>query len=148
MPELRITEQSEAGQLLRDWYYRVLRRPEARYIARQVSWIFKVQGQPAYYLSLRDPNDLPVLIECLSLSEDHDNKYYNDLAVLVGSSSLVPVEICPGISGPVLAVDQLFRFSLDARCSHLVDRAKEKNGALSRSSILRFESYQAALSSL
>jgi Subtilase family/PatG C-terminal len=128
MPEsFRITEQSEPGQSLRDWYYRVLRRPESRYIARQVSWILKVQGQPAYYLSLRDLNDLTDLVECLSLPEDHGNDYYNDLAVIVGSSSLISVETCPGVSAPVLGVNQLFRFSLDAMQNHII----EKNGELS-----------------
>jgi hypothetical protein len=131
VPErFRIAEQSEPGQSLRDWYYRVLRRPEARYIARQVSWILKVQGQPAYYLSLRDLNDLPDLIECLSLPEDHDDDYYKDLAVFVGSSSLTPVETCQGVLAPVLAVDQLFRFSLDAMYNHIIERSKEKKGAL------------------
>jgi hypothetical protein len=131
---LRITEQSDPGQSLRDWYYRVLQRPEARYIARQVCWILKVQGQPAFYLSLRDLNDLPDLIKSLSLPEDHGNDYYNDLAVFVGSSSLIPVETCPGVSAPVLAVDQLFRFSLDAMFDHaydhIVDKLKKKKGDL------------------
>ena len=131
LEKFRITEQSEPGQSLRDWYYRVLRRPEARYIARQVSWILKVQGQPAYYLSLRDLNDLLDLIECLSLPEDHDDDYYNDLAVIVGSSSLIPVELCRGVSAPVLAVDQLFRFSLDAMYDHIIEKSKKKNGELS-----------------
>jgi hypothetical protein len=131
MPEkFRIAEQSEDSQSLRDWYYRVLRRPEARYIARKLSWILKVQGQPAYYLSLRDLNDLSDLIECLSLPEDHDDDYYNDLAVIVGSSSLTPVETCRGVLAPVLAVDQLFRFSLDAMYGHIVARSEENNGAL------------------
>jgi hypothetical protein len=131
MPErFRITEQSEPGQSLRDWYYRVLRRPESRYIARQLSWILKVQGQPAYYLSLRDLNDLSDLIECLSLPEDHDVNYYNDLVVTVGSSSLTPVEICQGVLAPVLAVDQLFRFSLDAMYNHIIEGSKKKRGVL------------------
>jgi hypothetical protein len=132
MPErFRITGQSEPAQSLRDWYYRVLRRPEARYIARQLSWILKVQGQPAYYLSLRDLNDLPDLIECLSLPEDHDDDYYKDLAVIVGLSALTPVETSRGVLAPVLAVDQLFRFSLDAMYNHVIDKSREKHGELS-----------------
>jgi Subtilase family/PatG C-terminal len=127
----RITQQSDPGQSLRDWYYRVLRRPEARYIARQLSWILKVQGQPAYYLSLRDLNDLPDLIECLNLPEDHDDDYYKDLAVIVGSSSLTPVEKSPGVLAPVLVADQLFRFSLDAMYNHIIDRSREKQGEFS-----------------
>jgi PatG C-terminal/Subtilase family len=88
---------------LRDWYFKVLSNPEARYVARQVCWILKVEGQPAYYLALRDPFDLPELISCLGHPED-------DLNLVVGSSSLIPVETCPGVAAPVLAVDQLSMF--------------------------------------
>jgi hypothetical protein len=88
---------------LRTWYFKVLSDPEARYVARQVCWILKVEGQPAYYLALRDLFDLPELISCLGHPED-------DLNLVVGSSSLIPVETCPGVAAPVLAVDQLSMF--------------------------------------
>jgi hypothetical protein len=85
---------------LRDWYYRVLKEDEARYIARQACWILKVEGRPAYYLAMNDPQDLKGLIECLNHPED-------DLDLFVGSSSLIPVGKCPGVTVPVLAVDHL-----------------------------------------
>jgi hypothetical protein len=88
-------------ETLRSWYYRVLNYPEARYVARQVCWILKVEGQPAYYLTLRDLHDLPGLIECLA-HPDND-----DLDLFVGSSSLIPTDSCPGIPAPVLLVEQL-----------------------------------------
>ena len=88
----------------RNWYLRVLQQPEARYIAREVSWILKVQGQPAYYLCLRDLSDLDNLIECLGSPEEYGYNYFNDLRVFVGRSLLVPIETCPGICAPVLLV--------------------------------------------
>lgn len=98
---------------LRDWYYRVLSKPEARYVARQVCWILKVEGQPAYYLALRDLHDLADLISCLGRPED-------DLDLFVGSSNLVPVDECPGLRVPVLTVDYLSWFERD----HLVEWLK------------------------
>jgi Subtilase family/PatG C-terminal len=92
-----------ANKPLRDWYYRVLSKPEARYVARQVGWILKVEGQPAYHLSLRDLYDLPDLISCLARPED-------DLDLFIGSSNLIAVEECPGLRMPVLTVDYLNSF--------------------------------------
>ena len=88
---------------LRTWCFRVLTEPEARYVARQVCWILTVEGHPAYYLVLRDLHDLPGLISCLGRSED-------DLDLVVGSSTLTPVDNCPGITAPVLVVDHLAWF--------------------------------------
>jgi hypothetical protein len=88
---------------LRDWCFRVLTHPDARYVARKVCWTLRIERQPAYHLSLVDLFDLPDLISCLGQPED-------DLTLIVGSSSLLPVEACPGVSAPVLLVDQLSVF--------------------------------------
>ncbi len=98
----------EADEDLRTWCYRVLRLPEARYVARQVGWILTVERQPAYYLALRDLEDLDDLVSCLGEPKD------DDLCLFVGSSSLIPVETCPGVTAPVLAVDQLCAFKQGA----------------------------------
>lgn len=95
---------------LREWYGRVLSRSEARYVARQLCWILKVEGQPAYYLVLRDLHDLNDLIQCFTRPEPATPHYHEDIDLLVGSSSLVRVGLCPGIEVPVLAVDQLCSF--------------------------------------
>jgi hypothetical protein len=86
---------------LRAWYHRVLSRPEARYVARQVCWILKVEGQPAYYLTLRDLHDLATLIECLAHADNED------FDLFVGSSTLIPTDACPGIFAPPLLVEQM-----------------------------------------
>lgn len=88
---------------LRTWCFRVLANPEARYVARRLCWILTVEGHPAYYLSLRDLHDLPILIACLGRGED-------DLDLVVGSSSLVPVTACPGVLAPTVGVDQITGF--------------------------------------
>lgn len=118
--DIRFPDQSISGELqtvartmnivqgteedLRIWCHRVLSLPEARHVARLVSWILTVEGLPAYYLALRDLHDLSDLISCLAEPKD------DDLCLFIGSSSLVPVETCPGVAVPVLAVDQLSMF--------------------------------------
>jgi PatG C-terminal/Subtilase family len=91
---------------IRDWYFRILKLPEARYIARQVSWILTVERQPAYYLALRDQEDLPNLINCLNHPE-------HDFDLFVGSSSLIPATITQGFTAPVLTVNQIGYFNTD-----------------------------------
>ena len=94
----------KANQELRDWYRQVLKESHARYVARQLCWVLTIEGLPAYYLALRDLNDLIDLITCLSRPRDED------LCLFVGSSSLAPVEALPGIRLPVLNVEQLSCF--------------------------------------
>ncbi len=122
---LGIEPDADPNAPLREWYYRVLSRPEARYVARKVCWILEVEGQPAYYLALRDLHDLSDLISCLGRPEVVDGPreprgvhqqqgnplYSEDLDLFVGSSSLDPIDLCPGIAVPVLAVDQLCSFA-------------------------------------
>lgn len=98
---------------LRSWYARILKHPEARYVARQLCWILKVEGQFGYYLSLRDLHELPDLISCLSRPEPQDQCLHEDLDLVVGSSSLVAVNLCPGVTAPILEVDQLCSFKRD-----------------------------------
>ena len=110
-----------------------LRHAEARYVARLVSWVLTVEGHPAYYLSLRDWHDLHALIDCLS-HPDHDSEVghegdlagdldedrkgeeserldHVDLNLFVGTSFLRPVTLRPGITAPLLIVDQLCSYN-------------------------------------
>jgi hypothetical protein len=98
---------------LRSWCYRVLTHPEgrkARYVARQLHWILRVEGQPAYHLILRDLDDLPDLISCLGRDEPDDQQPYDDLDLFVGRSTLTPVSISDNISAPMLIVEQICSF--------------------------------------
>ena len=106
----RTLSEPGADEPLRSWYFRVLSHPEARYVARQLCWLLRVEGQPAYYLVLRDMHDLPDLISCLGRAEPQTPDEHEDLDLFVGSSSLVAVDACPGVTAPILAVDQLCSF--------------------------------------
>ncbi len=91
---------------LRSWCHRVLTdgagdKPGPRYISRQLCFILKVEKLPAYYLVVRDWDDLDDLIQCLGEPDGHD------LTLVVGSSSMNPVEKCAGVVAPVLLVEQI-----------------------------------------
>jgi hypothetical protein len=111
---------------VRSWCHRVMSDPdygrEARYVARQLSWMLKVEGQPAYYLVLRDWHDLGDLISCLGEPKG------DDLCLVVGSSSLIPVETCPGVTAPILLVDYLCSFKHDTLTKQF-DTESPKAGA-------------------
>ena len=110
---------------LRSWLHRVLSVAEARYVARKLCWILNIEGHPAYLLILRDLCDLDYLIECLG----RNNVECNDLDMVVGTSSLIPTAISPGINIPCLLVDQICAFSLN----HLTGRL---SGSKKRASVL------------
>jgi hypothetical protein len=108
---------------VRSWSYRLLSHPkarEARYIARQLAWVLTVEGVVGYYLRLADPRELDDLISCLGQPslrggsprrpDDAARAGWHDLSLFVGSSSLLPVEICPGIEVPILSVDYLYSY--------------------------------------
>jgi hypothetical protein len=100
-------EREKTDEELRAWYFHVLSEPDARYVARQVCWILKVEGQLAYHLVLRDLHDLPDLISCLGHSLDAD------LDLFVGSSPLTEVEKCPGVKKRILNIEYISSFKKD-----------------------------------
>lgn len=112
-------QEPASNEELRSWQFRVFSKKEARYLARQMYWILKIEGHPAYYLSLRDLHDLDDLIKCLGRSEKED------LDLFVGSSSLIDIDTYPGISLPILSVDQIGSFRKD----NLIEWFKTKANA-------------------
>ena len=75
-------EQGE--QSVRSWVHQVLihepARKGLRYIARNISWLLTVEKQTAYYLALRDWQDLDDLIACLGEPDEHDLSLWLDQA--------------------------------------------------------------------
>jgi hypothetical protein len=108
-PDQSIAEelQSVGGSLkqgaredMRAWCHRVLSQRHARYVARKLCWVLTVEWQPAYYLILQDTQDFGDLIDCL------DQPINDDLCLFVGTSTMKPIEECPGVTAPALLVDQ------------------------------------------
>jgi hypothetical protein len=84
----------------------VLAERENRYIARQLCWIFTVQGMPTYRLAWRDTADIDLLVEAIQPSED------TTISLAIGiRGPLAPPETCGGLTLPIVAFDQLYTFS-------------------------------------
>lgn len=88
--------------------YDILVTKEARYIARQLCYIFSVEGQPIYVLKIRDASDLELLIEAIK------PRRQVDLSLVIGvRGPMAPREMCGGMELPIVVIDQLTSFKRD-----------------------------------
>jgi hypothetical protein len=88
----------------------VLSKPENRYLARQMCWVFLVQGLETYILMPRDPFDFHLLVESLRPTPNP-----LDLEIVIGlKGPLAPPEMCNGLTVPIVAFDQIYSFDRDA----------------------------------
>jgi PatG C-terminal len=84
----------------------VLGDPSNRYLARQLCWVFVIEGLETYVLIPRDPADLSLLIEAIRSEPTRD-----DVDVVVGvRGPLAPPEACNGLVVPIVAFDQIYSF--------------------------------------
>jgi hypothetical protein len=99
-----------AGQTDQQMFYNVLSKPENRYLARKMCWVFIVQGLETYIVVPRDPNDFDVLVEAVRPQPSP-----MDIDVLVGARGpIAPPEFCNGLMVPIVALDQLYSFDREA----------------------------------
>jgi len=88
----------------------VLAERNNRYLARQVCWVFSVEGIDTYILTPRDPTDYDLLIEAVRPTPRR-----NDIDVVIGlRGPIAPPEVCNGLTIPVVAFDQIYSFDSDA----------------------------------
>lgn len=84
----------------------VLSARENRYLARQMCWLFSVEGLPTYVVVPRDIVDFDLLTQTVRESSRSE-----DLEVLIGIlGPLSPPEACAGAVLPMVAFDQLYSF--------------------------------------
>lgn len=77
-----------------------------RYLARQMCWVFTIEGLDTYILVPRDPGDLELLVEAVRATPDA-----NDIDVVIGvRGPLADPEACNGLVVPIVAFDQLYSF--------------------------------------
>jgi PatG C-terminal len=77
-----------------------------RYLARQLCWVFTVEGLETYLLVPRDPGDLDLLVEAVRDAPDPA-----DLDLVIGvRGPLAPPDVCNGLVVPVVVFDQLYSF--------------------------------------
>ncbi len=88
----------------------VLSERANRYIARQVCWVFTIEGLETYLLVPRDPADYDQLLEAVRPQPSP-----LDLDVVVGvRGPIAPPEMCNGLMVPIVAFDQIYSFDRDA----------------------------------
>lgn len=88
----------------------VLTERTNRYIARQVCWVFTIEGLETYILVPRDPADYDQL---LGTVRDEQNPLDLDLVVGV-RGPISPPEMCNGLMVPIVVFDQIYSFDRDA----------------------------------
>lgn len=98
-----------AGHTDQQVLHKVLSKPESRYLARQLCWVFKVQGLDTYVVQPRDSRDFDLLVEAIRPQPSPQ-----DIDVVIGlRGPVVPPELCNGLMVPLVVYDQLYSFDRD-----------------------------------
>lgn len=88
----------------------VLSESSNRYIARQICWVFTIEGLETYILIPRDPADYDQLLQAVRPQPSP-----LDLDVVVGlKGSIAPPDMCNGLMVPIVAFDQIYSFDRDS----------------------------------
>jgi hypothetical protein len=99
-----------AGLTDRQALHSVLSKRENRYLARQLCYVFTIEGLDTYILRPRDPGDLDLLIEAVRPAPRA-----TDVDVVIGvRGPIAPPDACNGLSLPVVTLDQLYSFDVDS----------------------------------
>jgi hypothetical protein len=107
----QVTGRAEtAGKTDQQVFYDVLSKPENRYLARQMCWVFTIQGLEAYILQPRDPVDFSQLVGAIRPVPSP-----NDIDIVIGMRGpIAPPELCNGLMVPIVVFDQIYSFNRDA----------------------------------
>jgi hypothetical protein len=82
---------------------------ENRYLARQVCWVFAVEGLDTYLLQPRDPADFEMLVETI-----RPRSSALDLDLVIGRRlGLAPAELCGGLSLSLVVFDHAYSFDTE-----------------------------------
>jgi hypothetical protein len=104
-----------AGQTERQALHTVLADRANRYLARQMCWVFTIEGLETYLLAPRDPADFELLIEAA-----RPRPHPSDIDVIIGvQGPIAPPEVCNGLMVPVVVFDQLYSFDRDELISQI-----------------------------
>jgi hypothetical protein len=88
----------------------ILSQPQNHYLARQMCWVLTIEGIETYILLPRDQADLTVFLESLRPSLRP-----TDINVIIGfRGPMATPEMCNGLILPVVVVDQIYSFDIDA----------------------------------
>jgi hypothetical protein len=80
-----------------------------RYLARDICWVFTIEGLETYILQPRDPADFGLLVEAVRPTPSP-----LDVDVIIGlRGPIAPPSFCNGLMLPVVAFDQVYSFDRD-----------------------------------
>jgi hypothetical protein len=105
------TGRADTGGLTdRQALHAVLMQPQNRYLARQLCWVFTIEGLDTYILQPRDSVDLALLVEALRPMPSP-----MDIDIVVGvMGPIAPPQFCNGLMVPVVIFDQVYSFERNA----------------------------------
>lgn len=90
-------------------FHNVLSQAENRYLARQLCWVFTIQGLETYILHPRDPRDFDRLVEAIRPQPSP-----LDIDVVIGAlGPIAPPDYCNGLMVPIVVFDQIYSFDRD-----------------------------------
>jgi hypothetical protein len=90
----------------RQAFLRTIADDQHRYLARNMCWLFLVEGLETYVIVPRDPLDYRLMIESV---REHPRR--DDVDVIVGTRGpIAPPHLCNGLAVPVVYVDQVYSF--------------------------------------
>jgi hypothetical protein len=90
--------------------HKVLTQRPNRYLARQLCWLFTIEGIETYILQPNDPADIDLLVEAV-----RGTPRPTDLDVVIGvRGPIAPPEACNGLQVPIVVFDQLYSLDSDA----------------------------------
>ncbi|HEX3033847.1 MAG TPA: hypothetical protein VHT73_01780 [Thermodesulfobacteriota bacterium] len=99
-----------AGLTDREALHKVLSQRQNRYLARQLCWVFTIEGLETYILVPRDPADLDLLLEALRPAPRP-----TDIDVVIGiRGPIASPAMCNGLMVPIVVFDQMYSFDIDA----------------------------------
>jgi hypothetical protein len=105
-----IKQTNAAGLTDNEALYKALSEPQNRYLARNLCWVFSIQGLETYLLQPMNPVDLSMLIESLQPSPK-----LTDVNIVIGvQGPIAPPHYCNGLQIPIVGFDQIYSFDVDS----------------------------------
>lgn len=99
-----------AGYTDRQALHAVLSKRENRYLARQLCYLFTVEGIETYILQPRDLADVDLLVEAVRPAPRP-----TDVDIVIGvRGPIAPPEMCNGLMVPIVVFDQIYSFDIDS----------------------------------
>jgi len=111
-----------AGLTDREALYKVLSKPENRYLARQLCWVFTIEGLETYILLPTCFGDFNLLVEAV-----RPGPRPTDVDIVIGARGpLAPPEMCNGLMVPMVVFDQIYSFDVDSLIASIPHPEKGK----------------------